>query len=253
MSDPCRQILDELGPSGPTQAGRDHAAGCPSCAALLEGHRKLGRSEAPATASLDRILAAALEELRRTPNLSWQRETLLLLLATAVLTLLVTFLPLWRESLPWSPEGLAVHTALLVLTQAILAFGAVAPGPLGRGAGFLGLGLTVASALSLAIGLPGSTLPAAQSGLTCSSMVLALAILPVVVGLWATRRAAPSRLRSGLVGLAAGAVGALALHLHCPNASLLHVAAFHLGAWALLAVVVGLGAPRWRQPLSFAP
>jgi hypothetical protein len=86
--------------------------------------------------------------------------------------------------------------------------------------------------------------------LECLASALVIALTPAVLGLVAIRRAVPIGARSvaGAVGASAGALGGLALHLHCHFADTAHVVISHAGAVVLAALLVAWMGPRILRP-----
>jgi len=113
-----------------------------------------------------------------------------------------------------------------------------------------GIASVLASVAFIVLGL--SIHPAASTshgwdlvwrGYGCFGTGLAAAIVPVVVGAIALRRALPvgSRWVAAALGASAGSLGGLVLHLHCPVIEGLHVGLAHgavVGAAALLAALL---------------
>jgi hypothetical protein len=91
-----------------------------------------------------------------------------------------------------------------------------------------------------------------QVGWACLGIELVASTVPLLVALKALTQFAFSPLRAAQVGLTAGAVGALAAHLHCPSRALPHLLGLHmLPVLALVAIAVVV---RRRMPSkSFAP
>jgi hypothetical protein len=85
----------------------------------------------------------------------------------------------------------------------------------------------------------------ARATLSCLSVGLLLAIAPLAAGALALWRTLPVGARSigAALGAAGGALGGLALHLHCAWAEPLHVALGHGGAVIVGALVGALLAP----------
>jgi hypothetical protein len=90
------------------------------------------------------------------------------------------------------------------------------------------------------------TPPAARTGMMlgthwmmCLLCIPLFAALPFALLIWALRRGAPTDLhRTGAIaGLVAGALGAAAYSLHCPDDSLPFVAIWYAGSIVLAAIV----------------
>jgi hypothetical protein len=91
------------------------------------------------------------------------------------------------------------------------------------------------------------TEPAAK----CAAHIAAAAVPSALALFWFVRAGAPlSGVRTGiLIGLAAGASGALATHLTCPNPLAAHVLLWHAGPVIGIAIA-GSGASRWLTAWS---
>src|SRR2546423_681929 len=102
-----------------------------------------------------------------------------------------------------------------------------------------------------AVGIAGSGLddprPFATAGMACVSTEIALSAVPVAFALWLLARStAFSPMRALVVGLAGGATGMVALHIHCPIGTPEHLFVFHVLPWVLIAL--GAVAVRRRLP-----
>lgn len=132
--------------------------------------------------------------------------------------------------------------------------GSVLPNARRAGAAGLVFGALAAGLLAaFAIAAPSSTIAPAGAAnvvryaLPCIATGLGAAALPAALALWLTRTTAPVHpgwLAAG-VGSAAGAVGSLVLHLHCPIANANHLALAH-GGVPLLAAALAALAVRFR-------
>ncbi|MBP8811825.1 MAG: DUF1109 family protein [Kofleriaceae bacterium] len=81
----------------------------------------------------------------------------------------------------------------------------------------------------------------------CLSTGLVTSLVPIALVAFAIRGAvahAP-RLTAAAIGAAAGALGGLMLHLHCPIADGVHVGVVHGGVALLAAALAAALAPRW--------
>ncbi|MDQ3263349.1 MAG: NrsF family protein, partial [Myxococcota bacterium] len=85
----------------------------------------------------------------------------------------------------------------------------------------------------------------------CTASHLAAGVLPLGVALFALRHTAPNALRAALVGLGAGTLGASIGELVCQRGPL-HVATYHLGAWAAVALLA-VFATRVLPRRAYAP
>jgi hypothetical protein len=83
----------------------------------------------------------------------------------------------------------------------------------------------------------------------CLVAGLVVSALPLAGLLAVLRREELSARRGLLAGLAAGALGALVLFHHCPDARLEHLVPFHLGAWVAIGALGGALGSRLRKPM----
>ena len=76
----------------------------------------------------------------------------------------------------------------------------------------------------------------------CTAALLSIAVVPTTLALWALRRAIPIGWAAvaGAIGAAGGALGGLALHLHCPWAEPMHVLLGHAAPVALMAAIAAV-------------
>jgi hypothetical protein len=116
-----------------------------------------------------------------------------------------------------------------------------------------GIASVVAAVAMIGLGLlvhPGSVELPGWSGVVhgfgCLGAGLETAIVPIVLGTIALRRALPvgSRWVAAGIGAAGGSLGGLVLHLHCPVASGLHVGLVHGGVIVVAALLAAALAPR---------
>lgn len=108
-------------------------------------------------------------------------------------------------------------------------------------AGFVLAGLTIPRSG------PSSLHRGLESWAGCLSSGVLTAVVPTVLIALAVRGAvahAP-RLTAAAIGAAAGALGGLMLHLHCPIADGLHVGVVHGGVAVITGALGALIAPRW--------
>jgi hypothetical protein len=111
---------------------------------------------------------------------------------------------------------------------------------------FLAIG--TAGICALVLGPPGARdrmMMGSQWG-TCALCIPLFAILPFSALIWALRRGAPTNLRrtGAVAGLVAGALGAVAYALHCPDDSLPFIALWYGGMVALCALLGAILGPR---------
>ncbi len=202
---------------------------------------------APSAGALERALLAARQELaQKRPVRRWRTELG------------------WSLAAVWGLSAVAVAVVLAAGLGSAALLGARTPGLLVLGAT---AALCLVAALAPRAGLRLRVLSAAGAGVSAALLVLARApavgpaafpewvctashlaagVLPLGVALFALRHTAPNALRSTLVGLGAGTLGACIGELVCQQGPR-HVATYHLGAWAtvaLLAVFVSRILPR---------
>jgi hypothetical protein len=151
----------------------------------------------------------------------------------------------------WAAPGLAVHLpslALLLALQGLGLFVALAPRTARlRIAGVLAALTSMAVVAALSRHVSDGVAPP----WVCTLSHLAFDAVPLAVLVWHLRFAAPSAGRALVGGLAAGTGGAFLGELACGR-GVAHVAAYHLPAWALVAVAA-VALSRVVRPRSFAP
>jgi hypothetical protein len=141
--------------------------------------------------------------------------------------------------------------AALLAVCALGTFAAVRPGWRSARFALLGLaGVTMALVLITATGFdPGRPF---LGGMGCGLWEGLASVVPVIAAMLVLSRFAPDPLRTVVGGLAAGAGGLLALHLHCPNGMPSHLIVFHLVPWGLVSLAA-LGLRRLLRSSSWAP
>lgn len=87
-------------------------------------------------------------------------------------------------------------------------------------------------------------------GRPCLQLGLGAAVVPALFATIALRRGAVvgARWFASAVGAAAGSLGGLVLHLHCPISERIHVGLIHGGVVVLTAVLCALGVSRLLRP-----
>lgn len=211
----------------------------------------LSQEPRPNDAALERVLAAAREELARNrPVRCWRTEAGWVFAASVAMAggVAAVLLALGQVA-PSVLLGRAPLLALLWGTGAVCAWGALSPR--GRGLRWGGGVMAVASAAALVVArgpvLVESTLPE----WVCTVSHVAVAVVPLTVALLLLRNAAFHPWRALVAGLCVGTTGAFLGELACAQGGL-HVALYHLSAWALVAVAA-LAVSKSLQPRSFAP
>lgn len=205
--------------------------------------------------SLERIRKLGLEELAQKPIARpWWKDALLLCGINAFVAAACT-LALGREGLVLNEAAPLVLVAVaspVVLTLFMGALTAVMPSRAGRVLGLLGLaGL---AAVAVIVGGSGATDGRSflAQGIPCMSVELVAAAVPTIVAVLVLSHFAYDPLRMFVGGLAAGAAGLFALHLHCPIGTVTHLALFHVAPWIGAATLAVLCRSRMRSR-SFAP
>ena len=204
----------------------------------------------PAPSAFERIRTLALEELERAPAARpWWKDAAILAAVNAVVAVGCVF-ALGRKGLVFNQAAPAVLIAVAVpvlLTALLGAVAAVIPGRPARIANALVLALLATAAILLGRSGYGDQRPFLLQGMPCMTSELAMSILPVVAAVFVLSRFAYSRIRMFLGGLAAGAAGLFALHLHCPIGTASHLAVFHVLPWIAAAAVAVLIRSRVRS------
>jgi len=207
-------------------------------------------------------LAAALEsELAQLAPVRTRRPVRRLAMVVAVSLLygagLVVMLTI-RRDLDELPVGWLIGAGLLwLLGFAVPLYLATVPRPGSMMPRWRLAGLTAVIAAIAAIGLgvmlhplgPHSVVLGWQSvtrGYGCLLHGLETAIVPVIAGTLALRKALPvgARWIAAALGASGGSLGGLVLHLHCPVADGLHVGLIHGGSIVAAAVLAAALVPR---------
>ncbi|MFN7130524.1 MAG: NrsF family protein [Myxococcales bacterium] len=250
----CTRALELL--PGDAAGADAHARECEACCAVVGAWRAVEAPPGPrmADAAEAGIRRAALRELRHSPRAGSWRVAAGFVGAAAAITggLMAVMMPDSKFLKVDQPAAAAGYAGMLVLTQFMAGWWALRP-KVGRlHAVTLFGGLLVGLQLLGAPGLASEGVAARAKEASCLGFELAVAFIPVVLGLLALRHNAPSLLRGALVGTAAGAAGTFALYFHCSNLSVAHLALFHLGGWGL--VVGGAAvAAKLLRPRAYAP
>jgi hypothetical protein len=224
----------------------EHLATCADCRAAKAAFEKLEQS-APMGAGPGAPPAAALAALRAQPRArSWLAAAgtviaghiFVALVAGAIASGLSDFK---KDAFGW---------VIGALWLAALGLGPVFSLAPGRRAPLFGFALGALAAVANLSIIDGFNPP--QVGWACLAIEIVASVIPLAVAMNALTQFAFSPLRAAQVGLSAGAVGALAAHLHCPSRALPHLLGLHLvPVLALVAVAVLV---RRRLPSkSFAP
>lgn len=195
-------------------------------------------SPPPSDAALERMRRLAQEELAREPVArGWWKDAALLALVNLVVAAACTF-ALGRNGLVRNVSPLEVLVAVAAPVVLLLVLGALAAViPAKRTA--LVTALVLGGVAAAAVILGGSGFDDGRTflaqGVPCLTSELVIAVVPTAAAVWVLSRFAYSPLRMFLGGLAGGAAGIFALHLHCPIGTAAHLLAFHVLPWVLAA------------------
>lgn len=250
MTQECLRLVEHLGePLDPALS--EHVARCQDCQAVLQAHQSLSRVPAlpPSgdSAPPPRLLAAS-----RPARRWWIEGAALAFLNVAMVAAGIGALSAHARVGNLAPPAilwaLGVVLALVTIAGPIIA---VAPGGRALRTGLLPL----LPLLAVAVALGGSGLQPEswlQAGIGCLLVEISLSIVPAIAVVWALTHSAFRLSRAAIAGFAAGAVGALALHVHCPFGSVSHLLFFHVLPW--MALIAASVAVRNRlSSTSFAP
>lgn len=178
--------------------------------------------------ALEQLARAAREELSAHPKVQpWWVDGFILLVLNLVMGVGAAAAMSWSDS---QHGSMTMRSVVAVSWLLVMSLGSVLwlrPGSM-TPRWLVGAGFVLASALAIAAASgfdPGSPF---LGGLRCAFVECGLALIPVsVLLLLSTRFAAtPSHIFAG--ALAASSGGALALHLHCSNGTVVHLVLFHL-------------------------
>lgn len=238
MSPECTRVLDSLGEPLPADLAA-HVASCAECRALTEDLGALDALDTVPPAPgpvLESMKTQALAELAAHPRMTpWWHEVLVLVGVYGGMTA-VGALGLSRVGLFTSTASPGVVAVLAALLLWVMGGGAVvALAPTRRVAwGLVGMSMAVV-VLAVLLGGSGVVAHGFLAGfIGCTRTSLLLSALPLVAAVVMLRRSAFHPARAVAAGLSAGTVGLLLLHVHCPDGTVAHLAASHLGPWLLL-------------------
>jgi hypothetical protein len=249
----CLLILENLG--RPREPGLSaHVAACQHCQAVVKAHETLARARSMhLSQAADAAFAQSLSRAASRPARAWWMEGL----AIGAVNLLVVAAGVWalrsRVAVKLAPPEIVWAIGFL-LVAAIIAGPLIALAPGGRLLRKYALASFPLLAAAVVVG--GSGFQPLQNwmraGISCLVLEITLSVLPAIFVVWALTTTAFRISRAAIAGLSAGAVGALALHLHCPFGTVSHLLCFHVLPW------LGLGAAAvavrsWLTSKSFAP
>ena len=254
MTGECLLVLENLGrPLEPNLSA--HVAACQHCQAVVKAHETLARARSmQLSQAADAAFAQSLSRAASRPARAWWVEGL----AIGAVNLLLVTAGVWALRLRVAASNLAppeiVWAIGFFLVAAIIAGPLIALAPGGRLLRKYALASYPLLAVAVVVG--GSGLQPMRSfmraGISCLVLEIALSVLPAIFVVWALTTTAFRITRAAIAGLSAGAVGALALHLHCPFGTVSHLLFFHVLPWLAL----GAAAVAVRSRLtskSFAP
>lgn len=183
---------------------------------------------------LEAIRAAAHAELARQPRTrSWWVDALQLACVNLVFGAGAALVLDWNSTQHTSAALRYLSAAALCVVSLLGAVLAVRPRARALRLAVIGLALTsIAAVLAAASGFDPGML-----GAGCGVSEGLLSLVPLVAATVILSRFAFDASRTIVGGLAAGAGGMLALHLHCPIGTLSHLALFHVLPWLAVAGV----------------
>ncbi len=254
MTRECLLVLENLGRT--LEPGRSaHLAACQHCQAVVKAHETLSRARSTLVSQAgSAAFAQSLSQAASRPARAWWIEGL----AVAAVNLLVVTAGVWALRSRVAVSNLAppeiVWAIGFLLVAAIIAGPMIALAPGGRW--LRNYALASFPLLGVAVVAGGSGFQPMQSwiqaGMSCLVMEIALSAVPAIFVVWALTTNAFRVSRAAIAGFSAGAVGALALHLHCPIGTSSHLLCFHVLPWLGLAATTV--AVRYRlASRSFAP
>jgi hypothetical protein len=227
----AESLSDPLSPEA-----QKHLEGCAVCQRARAAFKR-AEDSAPPPAQLDRLSALVAQELQAHPKVwPWWVEAL------GVVAVNALFAGVMLVSMSWSTvqhDSPALRWAV-VADLVVLVFGGAAVA-LAPGARLARWGTVVLAAFAMVgtvWGASGNQPVPFLKSYGCALVELGASALPLLAAVWAATKMARDPSRVVAYAFAAGATALLALHLHCPNGTPEHLAAFHLAPWVLL---VGLG------------
>jgi len=232
----CLLVLENLGrPLEPNLSA--HVAACEHCQGVVKAHETLARARSmQVSQAADAAFAQSLSRAASRPARAWWVEGL----AIGAVNLLVVAAGVGalrsRAAVNLAPPEI-VWTIGFVLVAAIVAGPMIALAPGGRMLRKYALASFPLLAVVVVVGGSGfQPMSWMRAGISCLVLEIALSVLPAIFVVWALTTTAFRISRAAIAGLSAGAVGALALHLHCPFGTVSHLLCFHVLPW------LGLGA-----------
>ncbi|WP_224364343.1 DUF1109 domain-containing protein [Hyalangium versicolor] len=211
----------------------------------------LSQSYPTDAAVLGRTLDAARQELARNRTVRrWRSQAFWVFTSTVAMVALLASVLLVTKQVAFSALlRRAPLFGLLWVTGAVCAWGALSPR--GKWLRLGGIGLAVVSAVALVLSRGEPLTQPSLPEWVCTLSHLSVALGPLIVSLLALRSAAFRPVRAMVAGLSVGTTGALVGELACAQ-GWLHVAGYHLTAWAVVAIVEVV-VSRSLKSRSFAP
>jgi hypothetical protein len=202
-------------------------------------------------ASLGKALDAARQELAQNRAVRrWRTQAVWVFISTVTMGVLVASVLLVLKQMTFA--ALLSRAPLFVLlwsTGAVCAWGALSPR--GQRLRTVGIVLSAVSAAALVLARGASHVEPTLPSWVCTASHVAVGLGPLIVSLLALRSAAFRPVRALVAGLSVGTTGALVGELACAQ-GWVHVAGYHLTAWALIAGVE-LVVSRSLKSRTFAP
>jgi hypothetical protein len=230
----CHMLFEE--------ADAAHLATCLDCQAVHQGVVMQGNN-------LDALKSAALKELRAKPKAASWHWWLVAILGVQTFAAVAAFFLLSHHTSQFASERLGWASSVAWTALAVFSsWAAMAPAP--RIFRFVS---PVAFVACACLGLfAASGFDAGARGPGCALTDGLVSAIPMAFVLFLLSDMTPDLSRSLSAGIAVGATGLLASHLHCPDGRLSHLLAFHLLPVAVFAPAVVFA--RARLPtLAHAP
>lgn len=202
--------------------------------------------------SLEALKAAAHAELQTSPKVrAWWVDGVVLLAVNVALGVAASMMMSSHDvqhAASWSKYAIA---ACWFVFMAVASLAWLRPG--GGALRWAVAGGFIVVALGTLAGLSGAD-PGGSfwNGVSCAIAECKVAAIPAILVVAFSLRFAARPMHVLVGGLAAASGGAVALHFHCPNGTLAHVAMFHLLPALVLGVVM-LGVRRFLPSRSYVP
>jgi len=249
----CLLLLENLGRAKEPSLSA-HVATCQHCQAVVKAHETLARARsAPLWQAEDAAFAQSLSQAAGRPARPWWIDGLVV----AAVNLLIVAAGIGALQSRAAVNNLAspeiVWAIAILLAAAIIAGPMIALAPGGRSLRKYTLASFPLLAVAVVVGGSGfQPMSWIRAGISCLVVEITLSVVPAIFVVWALTTNAFRVSRAAIAGFSAGAVGALALHLHCPFGSISHLLCFHVLPWLGLAAATVAVRSRLRSK-SFAP